>query len=343
MRSRVERLHLGFYAICCIGLLAGCGDDGSAAAETDAATDGSGGTEQSSDSDPSTSTGTTTGDASDSSASDSQGSSGGETGDTGEPVIPDMSPGCDMPFSEDWLQPYTVYWGEETIRATVMASGVEREFLLELPETIDPNTPLPILFTFHGYGAQMDNAFGQNVIDHWPGVVAIYPQALENGSGVTSWDFNPSGQDAAFFVAMINEIGNRMCLDMNRVYVQGTSNGGMMSNFLACIRSDIIDGVAVAASSFPISSDQCLGPVPAFVMHGRNDTTVSFSSGEQVRDIWLSLNGCSGPGEAIAKECTQWLDCSSGAPVVWCPHDGGHDQPAAAGLVDEVYAFLMAL
>ena len=271
----------------------------------------------------------------------SEGTAETGTGDEPDPMIPEFSPGCGMPFTDDWLEPYTVFWGEETIVSTVEAAGVERQFLLELPESYDPEQPYPIVFTFHGYGAEMDNAFGQNVADYWPdGVIAVYPQGLGSTS---SWNTNPNGEDFAFFVAMLNEIGGRMCLDMSRVFVQGTSMGGIMSNALACARADIVDGLGVAASSFPLSSDQCSEPVPAWIMHGENDGTIGFGSGEVVRDTWRSINGCSQDSTAVeGTPCVEFTDCQ-GAPVVWCPHQGGHDLPSVQGLDDDLHRFLQSL
>jgi poly(3-hydroxybutyrate) depolymerase len=326
-------------ALACLVLVA-CSDDGTTGLEGETDTDPT--VASSSTGDGTTGAGTQSSESSESEGSDG---SDGSTGMDEEPEIPipDHSPGCGESFTDDWLTPHVVFWGEETVRATVQASGVEREFLLEIPSTYDPDEPHPIVFTFHGFGANMENAFGENVADYWPEAIAIYPQALPNAGGTNSWSFDPNGQDAAFFVAMINEIGSRMCLDMHRVFVQGTSQGGMMANFLGCARGNIVDGVVASASSFPLPPDSCTGPMPALLVHGRADNVVSFASGEQARDAWLSINGCSGSGAPLGDRCTMWTDCSADAPVVWCPHDGGHVIPQDAGLIDEVYAFFQSL
>lgn len=267
---------------------------------------------------------------------------GSETGEDPTNEIPEFSPGCGLPLSTDWLEPYTVFWGEETVMGTVEAVGLQREFLVELPEPYDPDQPYPIVFTFHGYGAEMDNAFGQNVADLWDAqVIAVYPQGLGDPS---SWRTSPNAEDVAFFIAMMNAIGSQMCVDMNRVFVQGTSMGGIMANALGCARADLVDGVGAIASSFPLSSDQCTGPTPAWVMHGRNDGTVGFGSGEQVRDIWLSINGCGAASTPISgTPCVTYDECDGNAPVVWCPHDGGHDLPSVQGLDDDLMGFFKSL
>jgi poly(3-hydroxybutyrate) depolymerase len=186
----------------------------------------------------------------------------------------------------------------------------------------------------------MDNAFGQHVGRLWDEqVVAVYPQGIDN-----TWDFGAGGPDVSLVTAILNQIGHEVCLDMRSIFVQGTSMGGGMSNFIACVLGDLVAGSGPAASWFPIATDQCVGPVPQFIVHGMNDPTVSFSSGVQARDTWLSINGCSDVSTPFdPAPCVIYDQCESGAPVVWCAHDGGHDLPNVHGLDVPMMAFFDSL
>jgi polyhydroxybutyrate depolymerase len=167
----------------------------------------------------------------------------------------------------------------------------------------------------------------------------VYPQGLDN-----TWDLVLGSADSAFFLAMLDQIGTELCLDMRSIFVQGTSMGGGMSNFLACAHGDLIAGSGPAASWFPIPPEQCVGPVPQFIVHGMNDPTVSFQSGVQARDTWLQLNGCTDTSAPYDPDpCVVYDECSSGAPVVWCAHAGGHDQPGVHDLDDDMMSFFGAL
>jgi poly(3-hydroxybutyrate) depolymerase len=277
----------------------------------------------------------------DSTTESASASDSGETGDTDDTTdIPPTSPACGMAAGSDWYAPYEVYWGEQTLRAEVDAGGVTREYIVEIPEPYDPNTPYPVVFTFHGLGALMDNAYGQHVANQWgQQVVAVYPQGLDN-----TWDLSAGGVDVSMFTGILNQLGNELCLDMRRIFVQGTSMGGGMTNFLACVMGDLVAGAGPTASWFPISADQCVAPVPVFVIHGMNDPTVSFNSGVQARDTWLSINGCSSESSPHdPSPCVIYDDCDSGVPVVWCAHDGGHDLPGVQGLDDDMMSFFMGL
>jgi polyhydroxybutyrate depolymerase len=320
-------------------LVAGCraGED-VVAAETEAAPstteeDGSSsGDPPSTSGDPTTpETSTTTGSSSGEPQPGSESSTGDDTTD-----IPPTSPGCGTPATTDWYAPYTVFWGEETLLAEVEADGLTRQYIIELPENYSPDTAYPVVFTFHGLGATMDNAFGQHIGQLWEHqVVAVYPQGVDN-----AWNLAVGSADSAFFTAMLNQIGTALCLDMERIFVQGTSMGGGMSNFLACAHGDLIAASGPAASWFPIAPEECAGAVPQFLVHGTNDPTVSFESGVQARDTWLTVNGCSTTSTPYdPSPCVIYDDCESGAPVVWCAHDGGHDQPGVHGLDDDMMSF----
>lgn len=326
--------------------VAGCRQDGDGAGETDAATttnddDESSAPQDDDDAPPSTSSEPSTDDTS-ASGSSGEPPPGTESSDTGEGTtgVPLTSPGCGMAPTTDWYAPYTVFWGEETLLAEVDVGGVTRQYIIELPENYDPDTAYPVVFTFHGLGAMMDNAFGQHVGELWDHqVVAVYPQGLAN-----TWDLAVGSADSELFIAMLEQIGNALCLDMRAIFVQGTSMGGGMSNFLACAHGDLIAGSGPAASWFPIPPEQCAGPVPQFIVHGMNDPTVVFESGVQARDTWLSINGCSDSSTAYDPDpCVIYDDCTSGAPVVWCAHAGGHDQPGVHELDDDMMSFFGAL
>ena len=330
---------------------AGCGSSGGGGdtdgTETAAATDsddegdddeGDDDEDESSTNDETSTSSTTTSTTNDSTTEpedDDQGSSeGGEESTGSEPEIPEFSPGCGVPFSDEWLTDWTVSWGE----VSQSAFDGDRQFMIELPENYDPDTAYPIVFTFHGYGSEAENAYGERVARLWDyQAITIYP----NSAGV-GWNKNPGGEDFAHFVGILNVVGQHMCIDMNRVFTRGTSDGGMMSNALGCARSDLVDGMGVTAAQFTLSPDECGGPMPAWVMHGRADQTVPFSAGENIRDIWIGINGCSQDTTPIPDTPCVEYDCSE-APLVWCAHDGGHDIPATQGLAETLNAFLRSL
>jgi poly(3-hydroxybutyrate) depolymerase len=260
-----------------------------------------------------------------------EGSSGSaDSSSGGEARGADPTPGCG-------LEPGGI------VNGVIEVGGVQRTYVLQLPRHYDAQSPYPIVFGFHANGGAAElSADLLHVHESWGGeVIAVYLQGLVAG-GVATWNLATGGPDFAFFDALYEEIGAQLCVDQSRVYAQGHSRGAMMSSFLACHRGSIIDGIGVHAGRAPAADIECHEPIAAFVVHGRQDTVVPFSAGEQARDRWLALAGCEGDGKPGAQEdCTEWTDCDGGVPVTFCAHDGGH--PYQGWVSDQGAAFLQAL
>jgi poly(3-hydroxybutyrate) depolymerase len=91
-------------------------------------------------------------------------------------------------------------------------------------------------------------------------------------------------------------------------------------------------------------------PVAYYGQHGVGDTVLPIASGRQLRDHYVSVNGCksmspqepaSGSGTHIK---TQYSNCSTGHPVTWIAFDGPHeplasDRGKSEWTSDEVWSF----
>src|SRR5690606_1785995 len=98
-------------------------------------------------------------------------------------------------------------------------------------------------------------------------------------------------------------------------------------------------GFGLTPSPMPTAED-CERPVAAFITNGRLDTTVPVDRGRLARDAWVEINGCdptpnTGPaGNFIDNFCVgrpapcvcERYECS-GAPLVYCEDNGGHQYP----------------
>ncbi len=311
-------------------LLMACGDDASPA---DAG--GSSSAAGTSTTDPSTSAATTdapttsasTGGEATTATTDPDGSSGGTPGGT---------PGCGLDVAS----------GAGTVQ--IQVGPDTREYLLVIPDGYDPNTPTALVFAWHGRGGSGELARLYFQVEAASGgqAIMVYPDGLPLASmgGQTGWDLGAAGYDVDFFDAMVDQLSQGACIDLDRVFSTGHSFGGYMSNALGCFRPDVLRAIAPVAGGPPFGACQD-GTVAAWLTHGTGDQVVPFSQGEQARDSLLGRNGCGDTTTDVdPSPCTSYDGCAEGTPVVWCPHEepdlNGHGWPRFAG--SAIWAFFDA-
>ncbi len=217
---------------------------------------------------------------------------------------------------------------------TIDVDGLERSYIVSLPEDYEPSTPYPLVFAFHGLGASgqlVSRAFYFGIEQQGgkPSIF-VYPDGLDDGDG-TGWP-NTDGRDVAFFDTMLATMENGYCVDTARVFATGHSYGGIMSHNLGCQRGDVLRAIAPVAGAFFGRGQTCTGPIAAWGAHGDPDGTVAYSSGLSAIERVMEANGCDPESSAPVTPtdyCTRY-ECSAGYPVTWCIHDQDHDWPQFA-------------
>ena len=128
-------------------------------------------------------------------------------------------------------------------------SGREpRSFELVLPTT-PPAEPMPLVFAFHGLGgdiaSMLDGAELRALADA-RGVALVVPQGTDFG-GSPGWDAinaDPYNKDIQLFDDLYTCVTAQHPIDLDRVYVTGMSNGGLLSGALLARRADRLAAVA---------------------------------------------------------------------------------------------------
>jgi len=232
--------------------------------------------------------------------------------------------------------------GTHTVEIDV--GSKKRSFDIYVPAGLSNGEVRPVVFFWHGYGGSpekiVDFAKPNEMADRMKYFV-VYPK----GSGIIA-GFNGAGccplvfaDDIAFFRAMADWMGKNMCGDTDNIYSAGFSNGGFMTNRLACEVSDVIKGIAVHSGS--IGKKFVCEPtkgIPALLIHGDADPTVPyFGNGQwksfaEVSEEWATLNQCGSeenakPGYRSQKtECVRYDTCArDNVPLEFCTVQGlGH-------------------
>ena len=252
-------------------------------------------------------------------------------------------------------------------RVTITSSGVERWFFERVPPAHDGQQPLPLVLDFHGYseGAEIHllmsalGPFGDE-----QGFVTLTPQ----GTGpVPRWDTTLGSPDLVFVGDLLDHAEATLCIDTNRVFATGLSNGAFMSSAIACAYADRVAAVAPVAGIRDVNGCAQERPVPVVAFHGTADGFVAYdgglgeraldlpapdgsgrtlreagvepSAGERtpsVPDIarsWADRNGCTGAELETAVSVDVALltyGCPAGAEVeLYRVDGGGHSWPGS--------------
>lgn len=338
-----------------------CGGDGSGDGDEGASSSGAGqmtgsGTDSTGPSMDEGSTGRGTGEGSEGGSSEgvdetagadeSTGGGGGTTGGGPPPVDP--SRGC---------RAKTTFTPGETAAMEMTFDDVERTFRVRLPAGYD-GAPAPVVFALHGgfgSGEQIEIAQAElNPVAEEAGAILIYPD------GVATFPRQPPGplqarawnageccggsaqndvDDTGFLMAVLDLVEAEACVDRNRVYSTGMSNGAMMSYRLACEAADRIAAIAPVAAGRVLEPCEPSRQVPLLHIHGDMDLNAPFEGGmgcgaadiempsiPETLEDWSSRNGCSeqtAPGFAQGNgECVEYGDCDR--ETVLCTIVGGN-------------------
>lgn len=228
---------------------------------------------------------------------------------------------------------------------TIFSGGMERSYLLYVPTRYKSNRPMPMVFNFHGLGS---NGAQQYAYSELSALAEKFKFILVSPNGVgNSWNAGfccgaavaAQIDDVGFTSDMIDEISSDYCVNPDRVYSTGMSNGGYMSYRLACDLADRIAAIGpVAAANRTVSCDPSR-PVPVIAMNGTDDLLVDYADGLVSVQAWAAANACSDIPEVVYDKgdvtCVAYENCAENATSQLCTVDGGgHTWPGAIDLLE---------
>jgi polyhydroxybutyrate depolymerase len=266
---------------------------------------------------------------------------------------------------------------------SIAAGGLQREYVVHVPPNYDGSQPTPLVFNLHGFGGDIA---GQDASTDLPalagerGYIVVTPQgaplelpddapvaARDAGfDGLAFWNFFGSdpgevtlngatipleglgADDVAFIDTLLDAVTAEFCVDAERVFSTGMSNGAGMSTTVGCELGDRIAAIAPVAGVN--LSGTCPGddPVSVLAIHGDADPIAGYAGGSlmgfdlgnpSVPDRmaeWASFDGCrpepavdeSTPGLVV----TRWSGCEDSTVVeLWTLAGWGHEWPRAEG------------
>ncbi|MEM1324091.1 MAG: T9SS type A sorting domain-containing protein [Bacteroidota bacterium] len=215
-------------------------------------------------------------------------------------------------------------YAQTTFPGTITHDGLQRRYLAFIPSGYNPAQAHELVFVLHGGGGNAQRMFMMTRFDQvadTANFILVFPQGVFSGldgSGNPEYHWADGRQttvpdtmgvdDVGFISALIDTFSANYNIDADRIYAAGVSNGGYMSQRLACGLSDRLAAVATVAATFPDSVVQeCNNatPLSILIMNGTADALVPTYTGgmasgtggwvlstQQMIAIWLSNNSC---------------------------------------------------
>ena len=182
--------------------------------------------------------------------------------------------------------------------------GKTRTYTVYTPRDYAPGAPVVMLL--HGGGGNMRRIFSlqTSAAARWveladaEGLLLIAPNGFneddDDGLGdQQSWnDLRPNGNstlsaedDAGFLLSVLDAIGPAREIDPDRVFITGSSNGGMMSMRMLIEHPGRFFGAAAFIASLPaVEVADPAAPTPIMMLNGTADPLVRFEGGPVGRD-----------------------------------------------------------
>ena len=199
-------------------------------------------------------------------------------------------------------------YAQQTITESITHDGMQREYILYVPETYTGNSAASIVLNFHGYGSSATQQmwYGDfRPIADTADFLIVHPQGtLFNGIShwnVGGWTVGSTVDDVGFVEALIDSLSVDYNIDSTRIYATGMSNGGFMSFLLASQLSEKIAAIgSVAGSMTPetYNNSNPAHPTPILQFHGTADGVVPYNgaiwtlSVEDALQYWVDYNHC---------------------------------------------------
>lgn len=263
-----------------------------------------------------------------------------------------------------------------SIKASLEHQNNLREFTLHIPPTYDGLTDVPLVIVLHGGGGNSEsvqNFTQMNPVSDTNGFIVAYPQGFgPTQNGGFSWAdgretsaTNMGIDDVGFILKLMDKITSEYQISENKIYVCGFSNGGFMSQKLACELENTFAGVGTLGATIGTEVFNTCATnqsIPMLFVLGDADPFVPYNGGtvtnnpsniegvETIANFWKEHNQCQTTKPAIqlpdldvtdnsTVTLFEFTDCDCNASVkLYKINNGGHTWPGVENVNYEMIA-----
>lgn len=206
------------------------------------------------------------------------------------------APGCTKPVGSQPL----------AFRGHIARPEGSRAYEVRLPAAADPQHPARVVFILHPFGS---TALDYLNATHFPEIFNPAGWAVVAPDGVNR-SFNAGdccGQasrekvdDVGFLLAIIDDLKERACIQPERVYLAGFSNGGFLSQAFACAHPERVGAIQSVGGMVGVHPCEPKEPVSALIVNGIGDDVIPVDGGGpyhthslgETLDTWRDAGGC---------------------------------------------------
>jgi polyhydroxybutyrate depolymerase len=159
------------------------------------------------------------------------------------------------------------------------AGGDSGGYIQELPARYTGRTAMPVVVDLHGYGvsaADMLKITKLGTYGNREGFITITPQVARR---LPYWTTGFKSKDVAFLRGVISRVESTLCVDQNRLFVTGYSNGAIMASVLACVDAGQVAAIAPVSGVANPADCKPSRPVSVVAFHGTSDPLVPYTGG----------------------------------------------------------------
>ncbi len=211
------------------------------------------------------------------------------------------------------------------ITDSILFQGYNRVFITHLPPGYTGLDSVPLVFVLHGGGGTADgmiNFTEFDLVSDTAEFIVVFPQgAIPASSGGFIWadgrgtPADSAGIDDVGFISnLINYFINNYAINELKIYATGMSNGGFMTQRLACELDNNFAAVASVGSTMDSSQVSVCNPnssIPIMLINGVDDPFVPFNGGivngsqgyaissDSLFKFWFQKNNCTGQIDSL--------------------------------------------
>lgn len=239
-----------------------------------------------------------------------------------------------------------------TLTRSVDVRGVERTYRMHIPTTYTGRERVPLVLAYHGRAERGTTFASYTGLSSLPAIV-VYPDGLRGPDNAFAWQgapySSPRADDIAFTRAILRSVRTSACVDRNRTYAVGRSNGAGLVAMLACrMPSEFSAYATISAAVYTESLSGCGARSVSLVdFHGTADGVIHYDGGvrfgapylssAQWLRTWTSRAGCGDvpvtvPVNSVVDRVSWPVCASAGRQIVHYRIRGGtHRWPGSAG------------